>query len=511
MKRNPLVLAWLVLGVLLFLNQAWAACPQDTVDSGVCDTLQVEIWPGDEFLDPPGPYFARFPIYVTHDVPDPLIDSITSFVIPFCYTHTNPSKYCSLSSYWNNGNTGSFTAPEVDRSIFRHLPSMSNPQVHNWMMDQYQEGGFDKVWNSIVLSLDGTSHFWLTLIAMGAQNQKFGPETHRLLATMTFKLQDTMEICIDSCFWPPAARLAFTRSDAYSYIPRHSLPVCQKFIVCVNLPPYFSMSPASVAHHANGHFVSSGFEVVQPDPCSRPISSVSAVFHGAGVENVSVVYDYPPPAMVVSGLVEYEVIDHCLSGGSMQIIAEDGDGAICDCWFGVTLTNSLPAMSIPDSLFALAKHSVSMSVLADDSDNDSIVTALDAFWCKQDSLKPPGSSPSYSPGNPGLFTWVPTEADTGSWISSFSATDICGGKATDQVDILVGVTFCGDCTKDGIIDAGDLVYLINYLFKGGHAADPPCRGDVNCSGAVDTGDIILLVNYLYKGGTPPCFGCCAGK
>ncbi|MCK4223768.1 MAG: carboxypeptidase regulatory-like domain-containing protein [candidate division Zixibacteria bacterium] len=62
----------------------------------------------------------------------------------------------------------------------------------------------------------------------------------------------------------------------------------------------------------------------------------------------------------------------------------------------------------------------------------------------------------------------------------------------------------GDVNTDGIIDLGDIVYLINYLFKGGPAPDPIESGDCNCDEIVDLGDLVYLINYLYKQGPPPC-------
>ena len=63
----------------------------------------------------------------------------------------------------------------------------------------------------------------------------------------------------------------------------------------------------------------------------------------------------------------------------------------------------------------------------------------------------------------------------------------------------------GDANGDGIIDLADIVYLINYLYKGGPPPDPLDAGDANCDGVVDLADIVYLVNYLYKGGPAP--GC----
>jgi hypothetical protein len=62
---------------------------------------------------------------------------------------------------------------------------------------------------------------------------------------------------------------------------------------------------------------------------------------------------------------------------------------------------------------------------------------------------------------------------------------------------------CGDCNGDGIVDIGDVVYLINYLYKSGSAPDPVEAGDVNSDQTVDLGDVVHLINYLFKGGPSP--------
>lgn len=61
----------------------------------------------------------------------------------------------------------------------------------------------------------------------------------------------------------------------------------------------------------------------------------------------------------------------------------------------------------------------------------------------------------------------------------------------------------GDVNGDGVIELGDIVYLINYVFRGG---DPPCpmeTGDANCDGIVELGDIVYLINYVFRSGPPP--------
>ncbi len=75
-------------------------------------------------------------------------------------------------------------------------------------------------------------------------------------------------------------------------------------------------------------------------------------------------------------------------------------------------------------------------------------------------------------------------------------------------DILAAIQYSfhvtGDATTDGRIDVGDVVYLINYLFKGGPAPDPLSLGDVNCDSLVEIGDVVYLIGYLYQGGPQPC-------
>jgi len=67
---------------------------------------------------------------------------------------------------------------------------------------------------------------------------------------------------------------------------------------------------------------------------------------------------------------------------------------------------------------------------------------------------------------------------------------------------------CGDVTDDDVIDLGDLLFLIAYLYKGGPAPDPLASGDVNSDGVVDLGDVLYIIAYLYKGGPKPnCLMC----
>jgi hypothetical protein len=63
----------------------------------------------------------------------------------------------------------------------------------------------------------------------------------------------------------------------------------------------------------------------------------------------------------------------------------------------------------------------------------------------------------------------------------------------------------GDANHDGVINLGDGIYILNYLFKHGLAPVPIDAGDANCDGATQLGDAIYILNYLFKHGPPP--GC----
>ena len=72
-----------------------------------------------------------------------------------------------------------------------------------------------------------------------------------------------------------------------------------------------------------------------------------------------------------------------------------------------------------------------------------------------------------------------------------------------QAEVLPSVR--GDVNKDNKKNLTDIIYLVNYVFKGGPAPDPVDLGNVNCSsGAPNLTDIIYMVNYVFKGAKAPC-------
>jgi hypothetical protein len=493
MKKSLIFLAigMILLGLTGF---AQAQCPEDTVDSGICDTLYVNYYQNPENPIPPTEVY--FTLQVTHDLPNPDLDSISGIVIPLKFTHTNPAAYCSIPDWRNKVNF--HPDPDTANNIFRHFRGMENR-----MMSLYEQGNGAE-WDARYLEIDydtsGAAYFFLSLVPMGSEDQKWWEGSKTLLATITLLVEDTMTICVDTCFWPPNSRFSFTRwGDVKQYVPRHFMPLCK--VAGPDSPPPLITCPPDESRHTNGTF--------QTDPFSAwseqgQITSVYPDFSGSGITDIEVVYTEPPPASYVEGYVVYTVTDHCVGSGSIGLLTFDDIGIPDECWFPVFLSNNPPALDLPDIVLIGAERTLQLEVYASDPDNDSVGIVWDAFWFEHDSLQAPTNHPSYDGGNPGIFTWTATEADTGTWLSSFSATDICGAEDTRLISILVLIPNRGDCNSDGVINSADVVYLINYLFKNGETPNPLWLGDCNCDGVINSADVVYLINYLFKDGPGPC-------
>jgi hypothetical protein len=55
-----------------------------------------------------------------------------------------------------------------------------------------------------------------------------------------------------------------------------------------------------------------------------------------------------------------------------------------------------------------------------------------------------------------------------------------------------------------VVDVGDIVSLVSYLFRG--SVPPKCplnRGDCTSDGIINVADIVFLVSYLYRSGPGP--------
>jgi hypothetical protein len=105
----------------------------------------------------------------------------------------------------------------------------------------------------------------------------------------------------------------------------------------------------------------------------------------------------------------------------------------------------------------------------------------------------------WSVWTPPAYEWYPLE-------------DPITGMSLDLAFVITntgGQVLCGDVNGDGVVNVGDALYILNYLFKGGPAPIPSlCVGDVNNDDMVNVGDALYILNWLFKGGPPPDPNCC---
>ncbi len=61
----------------------------------------------------------------------------------------------------------------------------------------------------------------------------------------------------------------------------------------------------------------------------------------------------------------------------------------------------------------------------------------------------------------------------------------------------------GDINSDGNINVGDVVFLINYIFRSGQAPEDMRMAEINCDGSVNVGDAVYMITFIFNGGPPP--------
>jgi hypothetical protein len=351
------------------------------------------------------------PIFVTNDLAD-VWDSIRAFVVPLCYTHSNPAAYCSVSHHWNSV-SALWIFPDFYRSIFRHMVEGTDTVHHNRMADMAADF-YGREWDTRVLDLDGTSHAWLAVIATGTTDQAWWEASRTLLATLTFKLEDTMQVCIDSCFWPPTGRLEWVvypvgGGDIVTKVPRlgnrqqaASYKICFN-AVFPNLPPdpFALLSPPN--KDLTPRKVCLDWETASdPDPGDQ-------IRYGL---YLSTSYHFSPDSTTVDSNLTTSEHLKTLDYGTYhwKVKAKDSRGG--QRWSNETwrfMVTGLPQLTVGD-------FNSDGSV-----DVGDVVFAINYLYRS-------GPAPH------------PLEA--------------------------------GDVNCDGVVDVGDVVYLVNYLFRGG---PPPCE------------------------------------
>jgi PKD repeat protein len=85
---------------------------------------------------------------------------------------------------------------------------------------------------------------------------------------------------------------------------------------------------------------------------------------------------------------------------------------------------------------------------------------------------------------------------------TITTTDLFPSDSLVAYSTRIGPHIKGDVNQNGFVTSGDVIDLVNYVFKSGAVPDPDL-GNVDGNLVVDAGDIIYLVNFLFKSGPPP--------
>jgi hypothetical protein len=146
--------------------------------------------------------------------------------------------------------------------------------------------------------------------------------------------------------------------------------------------------------------------------------------------------------------------------------------------------------------------------------NDEGNVSHDIYTADTNSISPGGDwwLPDYAiNGDPGYWSWNFHRQNVPDEFLPFTASWNGTSPIFTEVEYCIHISpwdYRGDVAPtggNGVIDVGDAVYILNYLFKAGPAPDPYIEGDTNCDGLVNLSDAITILNYLFKGwGVPRC-------
>lgn len=102
----------------------------------------------------------------------------------------------------------------------------------------------------------------------------------------------------------------------------------------------------------------------------------------------------------------------------------------------------------------------------------------------------------------GNLLWTGTMGGLRIKLDSSGRVYVAGQTAAD-IRVIKYLQLKGDANGDRNLSVSDVIYIINYLFKGGPAPVSVQAADANCDGSVSVSDVIYLINYLFKGGPAP--------
>jgi len=99
-----------------------------------------------------------------------------------------------------------------------------------------------------------------------------------------------------------------------------------------------------------------------------------------------------------------------------------------------------------------------------------------------------------------------------------TVTFVMTGNLSDELGRLVSLRYHpgeltiwssvpGDANNDSLVGLTDVLFLINYLYKGGPAPCVKEAADPKADCVVDLGDVVYMINFLFRGGPAPVPGC----
>lgn len=215
--------------------------------------------------------------------------------------------------------------------------------------------------------------------------------------------------------------------------------------------------------------------------------------------------DIPPYQQASSiGSYQFEVGPGCPDSNLIifELELADGISTWLSAFVEVVNDTGFGLFVVPTSVGVEGADTVSLEV---------IVVSLGGFGSQvtlSHSGLPSGMTATFDPDqliptDTSVFTIVSSpDAEQGTFLVTITGS---GGGTSHDTEFELGTFFRGDANGDGIIDVGDPLYILNWLFKGTQPPSPIEAGDANCNQTVDLGDAVYLLGYLFKGSDPP--GC----
>ncbi len=112
----------------------------------------------------------------------------------------------------------------------------------------------------------------------------------------------------------------------------------------------------------------------------------------------------------------------------------------------------------------------------------------------------------------GQLTDLQAAIDAGkAWYAAHGGMTVFADNDDDgEIDVCTGSSCCkigGDVNGDGYADPLDVIYLVNWFWKGGPGPECCASADINCDCHVDPNDISFFTGWLWRGLPWTCNAC----